>query len=116
MEFIVGGKAQGKRDYMIKKYNVEEDIICDGKSCTPQELEEAAFIDELHEFIRRFPQWEPVFRQDAVIICDEVGSGIVPVDEEDRRWRESVGRIGCRIAAEADTVTRLVFGIPVALK
>lgn len=112
----MGGKSQGKREYMIKKYNIGEDVICDGKSCTPQELEEAAFIDELHEFIRRFPQWEPTFRRDAVIICDEVGNGIVPVDREERRWRDAVGRIGCRISAEADTVTRLVFGIPVALK
>ncbi len=116
MDFIVGGRSQGKRRYVIEKYGIAEEEICDGKICTLKELEQAVFIDNLHEFVRRFPQCEPVFCRDAVIICDEVGSGIVPVDREERLWREAVGRIGCRIARDADTVVRVVFGLPIRLK
>ena len=94
----------------------EKEIVCDGAVCTPQELGRAVIIDHLHEFIRRYPGKEPQLRRDAVVICDEVGSGIVPVDREEREFRERVGRIGCRIAEEADSVIRVVYGIPVRLK
>ena len=38
MEFIVGGKAQGKLDYVLKKYGLTEEQVCDGAVCTPEEL------------------------------------------------------------------------------
>ena len=116
MDFIVGGRAQGKTDYALKKYGLREDEICDGALCSPQEAENSRMVNHLHELIRRFPEWTPSFRADAVILCDEIGGGIVPADAEERDFRDRVGRIGCRIAAEADSVTRIVFGIPAKLK
>ena len=115
-EFVVGGKAQGKRHYVMEKYGFLKEEICDGAVCTPEEVESAAAVDRYQEFIRRFPESRPVFRSDAVVICDEVGGGIVPADPEERKWREAAGRAGCRAAAEADSVVRVVCGIPVRLK
>ena len=54
--------------------------------------------------------------QDVVLIYPEVGSGVVPLDPEERAWREAVGRVGCRIAAEADEVYRVVAGIAQRIK
>ena len=54
--------------------------------------------------------------QDLVLIYPEVGSGVVPLDPEERTWREAVGRVGCRIAAEADEVYRVVAGIAQRIK
>lgn len=115
-EFVVGGKAQGKLNYVMEKYGFKKEEVCDGAVCTPEELESAAVVDRYHEFIRRFPESRPVFRRDAVVICDEVGGGIVPSDPEERKWREAAGRAGYRAAAEADSVVRVVCGIPVRLK
>ena len=42
MEFIVGGKAQGKLDYVLKKYGLTEEQVCDGAVCTPEELAAAS--------------------------------------------------------------------------
>ena len=56
MEFIVGGKAQGKLDYVLKKYGLTEEQVCDGAVCTPEELAAAPAVNHFHEFIRRFPQ------------------------------------------------------------
>ena len=53
---------------------------------------------------------------DRVIVMDEVGSGIVPMEKADRLWREACGRCGCMIAARADRVIRLVCGIPTIIK
>ena len=57
-----------------------------------------------------------MFRRDAAVICDEVGCGVVPVNAEERFWRDAVGRAGCRAAAEADSVVRIVCGIAIPLK
>ena len=46
-----------------------------------------------------------------VIISDEVGCGVIPLDKFDREWRECVGRELCGLAADADEVWRVNCGI-----
>ena len=52
----------------------------------------------------------------AIVTCSEVGAGIVPLDAQERAWREAVGRMSCELASQADAVVRMVCGIPVMLK
>ena len=52
----------------------------------------------------------------AIVTCSEVGAGIVPLDAQERVWREAVGRMSCELASQADVVVRMVCGIPVVLK
>ena len=52
----------------------------------------------------------------AIVTCSEVGGGVVPLDREERAWREAVGRMSCELASQADAVVRMVCGIPVVLK
>jgi adenosylcobinamide kinase/adenosylcobinamide-phosphate guanylyltransferase len=54
--------------------------------------------------------------QGKIIIGDEVGSGVVPVDPTERAWRDEVGRVYQMLAANASSVTRLWAGLPQALK
>ena len=51
-----------------------------------------------------------------MIVSDEIGSGIVPIDQNDRLWRETVGRALCTIARQAEQVIRVVCGIGVRIK
>ena len=46
-----------------------------------------------------------------IIICDEVGCGIIPLDKSDRVYREALGRFLCDLAALSDTVIRVTAGI-----
>lgn len=46
-----------------------------------------------------------------VVICDEIGCGIVPCSKEEDAWREAVGRVCCALAAQADLVVRVSMGI-----
>lgn len=55
-------------------------------------------------------------RSDLIVISDEIGNGIVPMEKEERIWREVTGRLLCRIAKEARTVTRVFCSIPVPIK
>lgn len=52
----------------------------------------------------------------AVVICDEVGYGVVPMERFEREWRENVGRICCVLAEKSDVVVRIFCGIPMVLK
>ena len=52
----------------------------------------------------------------AIVTCSEVGAGIVPLDAQERAWREAVGRMSCELASQANAVVRMVCGIPVVLK
>ena len=53
---------------------------------------------------------------ELVVICDEVGGGIVPADRRQRDYRECVGRVLCGLAQRADTVVRVQCGIGSVLK
>ena len=53
---------------------------------------------------------------EGVVICDEVGCGVVPMDREERAWREQVGRTCCRLAERAAAVYRVTCGLGVRLK
>lgn len=50
------------------------------------------------------------------VTCDEVSCGVVPIDRADEAYREAVGRLCCRLAAEADAVVRVTAGLPQFIK
>lgn len=100
---IVGGAAQGKT--MFARH-----ISAD-----------AAIIDDLHLLVRQalqngqpLPQAEDFFGK--TVVCQELGCGIVPMDAQDRAWREETGRLCCAIAAQADRVYRMSCGIAQCIK
>jgi adenosylcobinamide kinase/adenosylcobinamide-phosphate guanylyltransferase len=64
--------------------------------------------DSLEELTERNP--------DVVIIMDEVGSGIVPIEKGDRDYREAVGNVGCFLAQNASKVVRVICGIGQVIK
>lgn len=53
---------------------------------------------------------------DCILICDEIGNGIVPMEAEERTYRECTGRILEGLAAQADEVVRVVCGIGQKIK
>lgn len=86
----------------------------------------AEIFDAFHERMRKLTEENGDARAfalefcaahpDAVIVSDEIGSGIVPIDAFERRWRENTGRALCIIAANAQSVTRVVCGIGTRIK
>ena len=87
----------------------------------------APIFPDFHEVIRRAvleEGWDPrayagKFCKEhpgAVVVANEVGAGVVPMEKENRAFREAVGRALCIIAQEAESVTRCVCGIGVRIK
>ena len=124
MIFIIGGRSQGKTDYVLKNYPSAE--ICDGADMSTAELENIACIDNFHLLIKRLLKdgkctdtlIDTIYagNPSIIIICDEIGSGIVPLEKEDRIYRETVGRMLCRAVKKADRVERIACGIGQCLK
>ena len=51
-----------------------------------------------------------------IVIMNEIGSGIIPLDKSEREWREISGRAGCIIADKAIEVVRVCCGIATVIK
>ena len=53
---------------------------------------------------------------DKILLCEDISCGVVPIDPEQRAWREAVGRMNAMLAARAERVTRIFCGLPMELK
>lgn len=118
MRFIIGGKNSGKCAYVRTAYGINE--IPDADYDT---IMTAKAVKNFHLFIRKINGDTKIAvdklleaNPDVIIISDEIGCGIVPVDSADREWRECVGRTCCYIAEKAETVIRVVCGIGNVIK
>lgn len=69
-------------------------------------------MDEINRFVEMIKQTPA----SLVIVSNEVGMGIVPVDPLGRRFRDLSGMANQRIAQVAETVIFMVSGIPIFLK
>ena len=58
----------------------------------------------------------PKLKGKIIFISNEVGSGIVPLGELTRRFADEAGWLNQAIAEQADKVTLVVAGLPLALK
>ena len=119
---IVGGRGQGKRAVAERMFGLTEESVLDGAVCEAADLSDASAIDGLHLLTKRLLQQDgsldgllPLLRG-KIVICDELGCGVVPVERSLEDWREYTGRLCCDLAAEADVVLRVTAGIPQVIK
>lgn len=122
MIFITGGAFQGKREYAVKRFGLSESDITDGGSCELPELKTARCITGYELAVRRMmrenidPLAVTAELECDIIIMNEIGSGIIPLEKDERVWREQVGRAGCIIAEKADEAVRVCCGIATVIK
>lgn len=115
MVVVVGGRASGKRTYAASLGYAEADMA-DGV------LDERPVLLNLQDYIAACPddllpeEIADALANKEVVSCCEIGNGVVPLDPGERAWREQVGRTLNILAERADSVVRMVCGIPVVLK
>ncbi|MBQ3276388.1 MAG: bifunctional adenosylcobinamide kinase/adenosylcobinamide-phosphate guanylyltransferase [Oscillospiraceae bacterium] len=119
MDLIIGGAFQGKLDYARNAFGLREEEIV---TCTPDSEPDwnarclCRVEDYVLDCVRRGVSPEEKFRPDAVLVGRDIFCGVVPIDPEERAWREETGRSDSRLSRGADSVTRLFCGIPQKLK
>ena len=119
MRIITGGAFQGKRAFAEKLYPGVE--WTDGGRCALDEIRTCRAVYGFHEFVKRWikqgKSWEELAslmleeNRDLILICDEIGCGLVPVDAFEREYREAVGRICTELVSHSDEVYRVTCGI-----
>jgi adenosyl cobinamide kinase/adenosyl cobinamide phosphate guanylyltransferase len=60
--------------------------------------------------------WQHASHAELIVVSNEVGMGIVPENELGRAYRDLLGAVNRKIAAEADEVYFIVAGIPMEIK
>lgn len=123
---VIGGAGHGKLDYATEAYQLSPQDIGDCKrSPDPCALNrpcvyglEALVLHLLERGENPAAVILSAFEDRAnwIILCDEIGGGIVPAERLARDWREHTGRICCELARRADKVTRVFCGIPTDIK
>lgn len=126
MIMITGGAFSGKKDYAKKRFGFSDEEILNGENCSLEAVFSAKCIadyqlivkrlleenDDVQTFTERLCKENP----NAVVIINEIGAGIIPLEKSDRIWREETGRSGCLIARNSSEVIRLACGIPTTIK
>ena len=124
MILIIGGRAQGKLEYVKKVHLAKQSEIAYCGELPRENIFDCRVVYGLQELVREMLERDENaaefiltrLREEHIIICNEVGSGVVPMSRLDRDYREEVGRICCEIAAKSAVVERVVCGIAMRIK
>lgn len=126
MKLVIGGYAQGKLAYVLENYKADEAVLWDGALREAEPPEKLLIVNHLECYVReqiaagREPEAEVLKlaerHPDCIFISDEVGNGIVPMEQFEREYRERLGRLLIVLAKEADEVVRVICGIGQKIK
>lgn len=108
MIFLIGPLYSGKRE-----------LACRILHCTEQDLHRYACWDVQNRVDEAGVDLEALADELSgfkVVIATEVGGGVVPADPGARIARETAGRLNCLLAARAESVVRVFYGLPLVLK
>lgn len=107
---IVGGAYEGKTKYATKALKLPEDmIIKTDKAMFVEAMNNNESVNELFDRLTNDKSnWCMIFTQ--------VGSGIIPMEKEERLYREYAGRFSCVAASKADEVIRIISGFAQVIK
>ena len=131
MKLVIGGYAQGKLNTVVKNIPSNSYIVFDGGLPERKQLqavgkEKCIIINHLHLWVKAQMEQKENPKEkilsfieenkECIIICDEIGNGIVPLDAFEREYREHTGRILIELAGKADEVVRIICGIQQKIK
>lgn len=134
MILVIGGYAQGKLEYVKSKYNISDEDIYDFEKSDDLKFEnnlkeiisdKQIVFNNVNYLIKNVTEdnnIDIIFERlihnypNAIIITDEVGNGVVPIDKNERLLRETIGRMQCKMAENANEVIRVVCGIGQRIK
>lgn len=120
MKLYIGGLGHGQALLAEKETGRKPE------QCSEEMALQAKAIDNFEEIIKEivkkdgdaqdFAKRLLLENPDVVVVVNEIGCGIHPLERIDRRWREQTGRALCILADGAESVTRVCCGIGQKIK
>lgn len=136
MHVVIGGAYCGKRQYVKSKWKqaqwisaydgvqldrlssvtVESEIVLEGFEVWIAQLIDEGKSDEeiVHYFREQFARFSS--SQQVILIMLEIGKGIVPMEEKNRRLRDIMGWIQQAAVQKAEGVTSIWHGLAREMK
>jgi len=105
--FVTGPLFAGKRAYIQSALGLSDEQLAARAVWDVEQL--AAQVSDLEALAEKLSRHE-------IVIASETGGGVVPTDPAERAAREAAGRLSCLLAQRAETVIRVVCGLPQVLK
>lgn len=129
MELVIGGYAQGKLAYVLEEYQLSQvydetnyEAVLERKEgrivlnhfhlVIKSLIEKEMSLSDIQKFVSDMVSKNP----DMIIISDEIGNGIVPMDKMERYYREETGRLLIELAKNAKKVVRVTCKLAQVLK
>lgn len=111
MILVTGGRYNGKKDWVKENlgYN-ESDFSCNISDDKKVFFDLENYQNETDENIKN------LLLSKEVVICSEIGSGIIPIEKSDRIRQENIGRLCIFLAKNATAVYRVFNGIGMKIK
>lgn len=136
LDYVLENMIEESEKYDVYDCFFLKDNACNDKASYkewPWDLqsddERVLIIDKFHYFIRavllnKLPLQEYILKfmqfaeekPNTIVIADEIGNGIVPLDAFEREYREQTGRAEILLAKKADEVVRVICGIGQKIK
>ena len=126
MKLILGGYANGRTAYAMQNYQLTESDCFDAAAEPLARWNGQRLIPHAEQLVNPWLEQgkEPCTEilpwlerwQNAVLITQEVGCGLVPVTPQQRQLREAVGHFNRLLAECAETVERVCCGLGMQLK
>lgn len=124
MILVIGGAYAGKTEFVKNYFRLSDADIQEASET--ENFQNATCIRNYHiliqklckenadplAFTERLIQENP----DCIVITNEIGCGIVPLDKSERLWREACGKSACLLAERVEKVIRIICGIPIVIK
>ncbi|MEL3961702.1 bifunctional adenosylcobinamide kinase/adenosylcobinamide-phosphate guanylyltransferase [Lysinibacillus endophyticus] len=134
MRVIIGGAYNGKKAYVKNSLlHIDQKFIhfFDGEIPSTQFTEEAYVVisnfekiilgmtdfdedeiaNQLLEAIKKLDK-----QTNVICICNDLGRGVVPIEKEQRKLRDTCGRLYQRLFEESKSIVRIWYGIPQIIK
>ena len=125
MILIFGGSYQGKLEFAKETFGVTENDVF---TCTvDSEIDWSKKVlynldQSFLRHVREGKESRDVLKdhldqlKDKILIVNDISQGIVPMERENRDWREMTGRAMLYISKEADEVYRVFCGLGSKIK
>ena len=125
MILIFGGSYQGKLEFAKETFGITENDVF---TCTvDSEIDWSKKVlynldQSFLRHVREGKESREVLKdhldqlKDKILIVNDISQGIVPMERENRDWREMTGRAMLYISKEADEVYRVFCGLGSKIK